>query len=121
MPPVMLRDLSESLRCEHCDSTQWVCENHHDRPYVDYSNRHDACGCGAGAPCLYCNPLSGRPKIDNLINEVIFAKFMTPFGMHTYRIVHLPTGLFVETSPIKMLETEDALLERLRSLVGADP
>lgn len=40
--------------CQTCDSTLWVCENHKDRPWNGESDRHDACGCGAGAPCPTC-------------------------------------------------------------------
>ena len=41
--------------CKNCDGQGWVCENHADRPWDGVSNREDACGCGAGAPCE-CNP-----------------------------------------------------------------
>lgn len=40
--------------CPNCDGTGLVCENHRDRPWDGESNREDACGCGAGAPCPVC-------------------------------------------------------------------
>jgi hypothetical protein len=41
--------------CGRCGDTGWVCENHPDRPWRGFSNRTDACDCGAGAPCALCN------------------------------------------------------------------
>jgi len=38
-----------------CDNEGWVCENHMTKPWDGTSSRKDACGCGAGAPCPYCN------------------------------------------------------------------
>ena len=42
------------VRCENCDDTGVVCENHPNRPFT-YSRRFDACECGAGMPCEFCN------------------------------------------------------------------
>ena len=53
-------------RCETCDDTGWVCENHPDRPSdCGGSKRADVCGCGAGMPCRVCNqPATGeRPRM----------------------------------------------------------
>jgi hypothetical protein len=41
--------------CKVCDNSGWVCENHPDRPWAGFSEREDACDCGAGAPCPICN------------------------------------------------------------------
>ena len=47
------------MRCETCDGTGWCCENHPNRPWRDgNSKRWDACDCGAGAQCHFCNPLA---------------------------------------------------------------
>jgi hypothetical protein len=53
------------MRCEVCDNTGWVCENHADRP-SDCGDSERACTCGgAGTPCLVCNqPEPGeRPRL----------------------------------------------------------
>ena len=42
--------------CPICDDKGWVCENHRDKPWGEFSDRPDACSCGAGAPCAACNP-----------------------------------------------------------------
>lgn len=42
-------------KCDLCDNTGWVCENHPDRPWREFSERADACDCGAGEPCAVCN------------------------------------------------------------------
>jgi hypothetical protein len=49
------RSMSGQQRCEFCDDTGWVCENHPDRPWRGFTSRIDACECGAGAPCDACN------------------------------------------------------------------
>lgn len=49
-------------KCDNCDNQGWVCENHMNKPWDATSSREDACGCGAGAPCMECNPCGG---IDN--------------------------------------------------------
>jgi hypothetical protein len=42
-----------SLNCVHCLGSDWVCENHTDRPSVITEG---GCNCGgAAAPCT-CNP-----------------------------------------------------------------
>jgi hypothetical protein len=51
--------MSEQPKCERCDSTGWVCENHDHRPWAQGSERADACDCGAGAPCAICNEEPG--------------------------------------------------------------
>ena len=49
--------MADQPECKNCDSLGWVCENHPDRPWKDGgSERADACDCGAGSPCLICNP-----------------------------------------------------------------
>ena len=51
--------MAKVLPCERCNSTEWVCENHPDRPWADQpGSGPNACGCGAGKPCPECNPLS---------------------------------------------------------------
>jgi hypothetical protein len=53
------------MRCEVCDNTGWVCENHADRP-SDCGDSKRGCTCGgAGMPCLVCNqPEPGeRPRM----------------------------------------------------------
>jgi hypothetical protein len=41
-------------RCETCDGTGWVCEDHPDRPWGELSRRADACDCGDATACS-CN------------------------------------------------------------------
>ena len=44
------------MKCNRCDSTGWVCENHVILPW----DGPEACGCGAaGAPCGRCNAAQG--------------------------------------------------------------
>ena len=44
------------MKCEFCDNTGWVCEDHGDRPLKADSKREgDACPFGAGKPCPRCN------------------------------------------------------------------
>ena len=56
---VVTRDAEEEwnlMRCEVCEDTGWVCENHPDRPSdCGGSTSKRVCGCGAGMPCLLCN------------------------------------------------------------------
>jgi hypothetical protein len=42
--------------CQNCDGTEWVCENHPNKPWDGESSRGDACGCGAGMPCNCIQP-----------------------------------------------------------------
>jgi hypothetical protein len=45
------------MACAVCDDTGWVCEAHPDRPAGMFSERAEACRCGAAAmPCPECNP-----------------------------------------------------------------
>lgn len=59
--------------CRNCDNTGWVCENHPQRPWDGESGRHDACGCGAGAPCEVCQQvqrhlaLTGRIPVNGAL------------------------------------------------------
>jgi len=48
-------DMGE-VECPVCDGTGVVCENHRDRPWDGMSDHAEACGCGAGAPCIRCSP-----------------------------------------------------------------
>jgi hypothetical protein len=41
-------------KCEACDDTGHVCENHPDLPWGGISTHIDACECGAGMPCPKC-------------------------------------------------------------------
>ena len=41
-------------KCRICYDTEWVCENHVDRPWS--KTLPNGCECGAGAPCI-CSPL----------------------------------------------------------------
>lgn len=42
--------------CRNCAGTEWVCEDHLDRPWEGNTDHPDACKCGgAGAPCGVCN------------------------------------------------------------------
>lgn len=47
-----------SGRCTVCGDTGWVCESHPWKPWSGFSDKGDACGCGA-APCANCNPARG--------------------------------------------------------------
>ena len=57
--------------CPTCDDKGWVCENHADRPWDGVSNRHDACGCGAGMPCKECVPEGEFPADDRAFVSII--------------------------------------------------
>lgn len=48
------------VTCKVCDGTGVVCENHRHLPWDGESDHPDACGCGAGAPCLNCSDEPGR-------------------------------------------------------------
>ena len=37
-------------KCRICYDTEWVCENHVDRPWS--KTLPNGCECGAGAPCI---------------------------------------------------------------------
>ena len=44
------------VKCQTCEGTGFVCENHRDRPWGGLSeHRADACLCGCGWPCPNCN------------------------------------------------------------------
>lgn len=47
--------MSNNTLCRTCAGTEWVCENHRDRPWKGLTDHADACECGAGAPCGSCN------------------------------------------------------------------
>jgi hypothetical protein len=50
--PLMPLGKGNSMKCQLCEDTGWVCENHPDQPW---EGPH-ACTCGgAGAPCPACN------------------------------------------------------------------
>lgn len=46
------------INCKNCKGCEWVCENHTNKPWDGMSDHKTACGCGAGQPCDFCNPLS---------------------------------------------------------------
>lgn len=47
------KQIAVQPECARCNSSGWVCENHHDVPWAD----GDAGCCdGAGEPCRVCNP-----------------------------------------------------------------
>jgi hypothetical protein len=53
--------------CENCNSTGWVCENDHTKPWTDEPD------CGAGDPCPVCNRSTGAgdpPDISGVIETV---------------------------------------------------
>jgi hypothetical protein len=62
--------LAKKPRCEACDDTGWVCENHPNRPAsCAGSKRWDVCECGPGAPCLCCNTdgkIDERPDMSRM-------------------------------------------------------
>lgn len=45
------------MKCKHCSDSQWVCEDHPDKPM-----NHDGCK-GAGVPCA-CNPMAANYRRD---------------------------------------------------------
>src|SRR5947209_2850405 len=49
--------------CETCNSTGWICETDHTRPWT-----HEP-GCGAGDPCHVCNA-SDPPDVSGVIETV---------------------------------------------------
>ena len=59
------------MRCEVCDNTGWVCENHADRPSDCGGDSKRACTCGgAGMPCLVWNLLFLSAKLsDSLVSN----------------------------------------------------
>lgn len=63
-------------RCDYCDDTGWVCENHGDLPWDGVSSRFDACACGgAGAPCSRCNQSGTMDKVTAQGGSVICSVF----------------------------------------------
>ena len=50
--------------CNVCDNSGWVCENHPDKPWAGFSERSDACDCGAGMACRVCNAASSDERPD---------------------------------------------------------
>jgi len=58
--------MTDKPRCQFCDNTGWVCENHPDKPSGDFSDRSDACQCGAGAPCPHCNSSGNPPDMSRI-------------------------------------------------------
>src|SRR5437868_5153455 len=53
--------------CKICDNSGWVCENHptsRGRPWAGFSERSDACGCGAGDPSPTCNAADADQRPD---------------------------------------------------------
>lgn len=55
--------------CQNCDGAEWVCENHRDRPWDGHSDREDACGCGAGAPCPVCRPDMANARLISALRK----------------------------------------------------
>jgi hypothetical protein len=41
-------------KCDTCDDTGHVCENHLSLPWAGVSGAPNACECGAGMPCPAC-------------------------------------------------------------------
>lgn len=86
--------------CRNCDGGNWVCENHADHPWDGTSNREDACGCGAGAPCPVCQPeMANAPLIFSIAQEARrYAAFYPPSsdGRNTFEMF----AEFVETRAI---------------------
>jgi hypothetical protein len=56
--------------CRNCAGEEWVCENHPDRPWDGMSNREDACGCGAGAPCPVCSGLHFSTMMERAVSAI---------------------------------------------------
>lgn len=48
---VIARHEALHANCKVCDGTGWVCENHPDKPWAEFSNRDDACNDGPGELC----------------------------------------------------------------------
>lgn len=46
------------MLCPTCKGTEWVCENHRDKPWDE--TIEGGCICGAGAPCGTCGGIVGR-------------------------------------------------------------
>jgi len=53
----------KNKRCDYCDDSELVCENHPQLPWGGASNRKDACNCGAGMPCQSCDNADRRREI----------------------------------------------------------
>jgi hypothetical protein len=56
--------MKQQSKCRACDDTGWVCENHPNLPWKGFSKREDACECGAGALCEFCNPYDAENRPD---------------------------------------------------------
>lgn len=87
--------------CRNCDGGDWVCENHHDRPWHGTSNSPHACACGgAGSPCPVCQTeMANAPLIYSIAQEARrYAAFYAPGsdGRNTFEMF----AEFVETRAI---------------------
>jgi len=64
--------------CKICDNSGWICENHPDRPWSGFSDRSDACGCGAGATCPVCYPADADHQPDLSRTEMVIDVVIDP-------------------------------------------
>ena len=58
-----------TVNCKRCGDTEWVCENHNDKPWPD------VCDCGAGAPCPNCNELASEYAKAMVLHEAHHQKW----------------------------------------------
>ena len=59
-----------TAKCENCDATGWVCENHPDRPWRAFSSRSDPCDCGARGIVRGLQPIRCRSSAGYISNRL---------------------------------------------------
>jgi len=58
------------MSCTTCDDTGWVCVRHPERPWCGYSNRLDACDCGAAGAICDCIDEMGCAGVEDFFADV---------------------------------------------------
>lgn len=59
-------------KCKKCQDEGWVCENHPDKPWD--RSMAGGCQCGAGMPCIECNPCDEHHPPRHGITNVVAAR-----------------------------------------------
>ena len=72
MTPLHLQRVAQAVNCQRCGDTEWVCENHIDKPWPD------VCDCGAGAPCPNCNELASDYAKAMVLHDAIAKSRKSP-------------------------------------------
>jgi hypothetical protein len=58
------------MPCMTCDDTGWVCDAHPRRPWVGFSEREDACECGASGALCDCIDEVIWGDVDDLVEAI---------------------------------------------------